>query len=59
MERVRVTVQASDPISAEGLTSYLRSRCEIEVLPAGRRAEADVAVMEMERPAVGTLSVLR
>jgi DNA-binding NarL/FixJ family response regulator len=59
VERVRVAVQASDPISARGLTSYLRARPEFDVLAAEHRAEADVAVVAAERLAADVVAALR
>lgn len=45
MERVCVAVQAPDPISAAGLASCFRGSAGFDVLPADRRADADVAVV--------------
>jgi DNA-binding NarL/FixJ family response regulator len=48
VERVRVAVQAPDPISAAGLASSFRTGTDFDVLPAERRADADVAVVMVE-----------
>lgn len=45
----RVAIEASDPISQVGLTSYLASRPEVTVLPSGHRDAADVVVLAPER----------
>lgn len=59
MERVRVVVQATDPISAAGLTSQLGQWPEIRVVPADRRDEADVAVVATDRLSPAVVSALR
>ncbi|HEX3781148.1 MAG TPA: response regulator transcription factor [Pseudonocardiaceae bacterium] len=45
MERVRVGVQASDPITSVGVANCLDSRAEIMLLPSIRPAELDVLVL--------------
>ncbi|GLZ29295.1 helix-turn-helix transcriptional regulator [Lentzea sp. NBRC 105346] len=54
-----VAVQAADPISGAGLTSHLASHHEVEVLPADRRADADVAVVAVDRLTAEVVTVLR
>ncbi|MCP2163585.1 helix-turn-helix transcriptional regulator [Goodfellowiella coeruleoviolacea] len=56
MERVRVAVKASDPLSQAGITSYLTSRPEVLVV-TGQPADADVVVFAADRiiPAVAAL----
>lgn len=57
MERVRVLIQATDPITYVGLSSYLRSRQEVTVVE--HRDEADVQVFSTERVSPDALSRLR
>ncbi len=59
MDKVRVIVQASDPLSHAGLLSCLRSRPELTVLPAVRRAEADVLVVAVDRLTAEAVAGLR
>lgn len=59
MERVRVAVQAPDPISAAGLTSSLRERADFDVLPVEHRSDADVAVVVVEAFTPGVVATLR
>ncbi|SDH48198.1 DNA-binding response regulator, NarL/FixJ family, contains REC and HTH domains [Lentzea fradiae] len=59
MERVGVVVQAADHLSMAGLTSYLGSRDEIEVLDWDRRARADVVVVAVDRMGPALLTGLR
>ena len=59
MERVRVTVQAPDPISAAGLTSCFSARPDFDVLPAERRMDADVAVVAVESFTTDVVAALR
>lgn len=59
MERVRVVVQATDPISAAGLTSHLGQRRELMVVPADSRGEADVAVVAADQLSPDVVSALR
>jgi DNA-binding NarL/FixJ family response regulator len=59
MERVRVVVQATDPISAAGLTSHLGQREEFVVVPADLRGEADVAVVAADQLSPEVVSALR
>jgi DNA-binding NarL/FixJ family response regulator len=59
VERVRVAVQAPDPISAAGLISSLRARVDFEVLPGGRRSGADVAVVVVEAFTPSVVATLR
>ena len=55
--RVRVAVQAADPISRAGLTSHLDSRPELVIVPTERLA--DVLVIAPERLSAGVLSGMR
>ncbi|MEV0054789.1 response regulator transcription factor [Saccharopolyspora shandongensis] len=57
MERVRVAVQAADPITRAGLTSCLTSRPELVIEPT--RAEADVIVFATDRVNTQVLADLR
>lgn len=54
---VRVAVQAADPISRAGLTSYLDSCPELVIVPTERLA--DVLVIAPERLSAGALSGMR
>ena len=45
VETLRVSLAADDPLSADGAASALRGRSDVEILPAHRRAEADVVVL--------------
>ncbi|MEV0704186.1 response regulator transcription factor [Saccharopolyspora sp. NPDC050389] len=57
MERVRVAVQAADPITLAGLTSCLMSRPELVIEPTC--AEADVIVFATDRVNTQVLADLR
>jgi DNA-binding NarL/FixJ family response regulator len=57
MERVRVFIQTTDPITYVGLSSYLQSRPEVVVVD--HRDEADVLVFSTERVGPEALSRLR
>ncbi|MEV0054788.1 response regulator transcription factor [Saccharopolyspora shandongensis] len=57
MERVRVAVQAADPITLAGLVSCLKSRSELFVVPSP--AEADVVVFAADRVNAQVLAGLR
>lgn len=59
MERVRVVVQTADHLSMAGLTSYLGSRAEIEVLDRDRRTRAHVVVVAVDRMGPEVLTELR
>ncbi|MEV4315362.1 response regulator transcription factor [Actinocrispum sp. NPDC049592] len=56
MERVRVVIQTTDPITYVGLSSYLQSRPEVSVV---ERDQADVLVFSTERVGPEALSRLR
>ena len=56
MERVRVVIQTTDPITYVGLSSYLQSRPEVAVVD---RDQADVQVFSTERVGPEALSRLR
>ncbi len=45
VHRVRLAVHAGDPLSEAGLAAYVARRPDLEVLAAGRDAEADVVVV--------------
>ncbi|MEU6269738.1 helix-turn-helix transcriptional regulator [Saccharopolyspora shandongensis] len=57
MDRVRVAVQAADPITLAGLVSCLMSRSELFVVPSP--AEADVVVLAADRVSAQVLADLR
>lgn len=59
MERVRVALQATDPLSHAGLSTYLESRPELTVLRAAQRDEADVVVVATERLTRDVVTTLR
>ena len=59
MDKVRVAVQASDPLSHAGLLFCLQSRPEVTVLPVTRRADADVLVAAVDRLSADAVAVLR
>lgn len=55
--RVRVAVQAADPISHAGLTGCLRRRRDLVVVPATR--DADVVIRAPTRLSAGVLADMR
>lgn len=57
MERVRVVIQAADPITYVGLSSYLQSRGEVQVVE--QRDQADVQIISTERVGPEVLAKLR
>ncbi|GAA0568644.1 helix-turn-helix transcriptional regulator [Saccharopolyspora erythraea] len=57
MERVRVAVQAADPVTLAGLASCLKSRAELLVVPT--QAEADVVVFAADSVTSEVLADLR
>ncbi|PKW18097.1 helix-turn-helix transcriptional regulator [Saccharopolyspora spinosa] len=57
MDQVRVAVQAADPITVAGLTSYLKSRSELILVPSP--AEADVIVFAADPVSAKVLADLR
>ncbi|MEV0084166.1 response regulator transcription factor [Saccharopolyspora sp. NPDC050642] len=57
MDRVRVAVQAADPITLAGLVSCLKSWSELFVVPSP--AEADVVVFAADRVSAQVLADLR
>lgn len=59
MERVRVAVHASDPITHAGVSSYLRSRGEVLVVPNSQMTEADVLVVAADVVTAEIMSMLR
>lgn len=57
--RIRVVVQAADPITDAGLVSSLESCAGVVVLSTERRTEADVVVVAADRLTSEVVSVLR
>ena len=57
--RVRVAVQASDPISHAGLTGCLLRQRELVVVPAARPEDADVVILAPTRLNVSVLADMR
>ncbi|WP_394378925.1 response regulator transcription factor [Saccharopolyspora spinosa] len=57
MDQVRVAVQAADPITVVSLTSYLKSRSELILVPSP--AEADVIVFAADPVSAKVLADLR
>jgi DNA-binding NarL/FixJ family response regulator len=57
--RVRVVVQASDPISQAGLTGCLERRPELVVVPATRPEDADVVILAPTRLSASVLADMR
>ena len=49
MEKVRVALHATDPVSAAGLTRLLESRADLTLVGEAHRAEADVTVIGTDR----------
>lgn len=45
MHKIRLAARVPDPLSRAGITGYLRVRPDIELLPEGRLAEADVVLL--------------
>jgi DNA-binding NarL/FixJ family response regulator len=59
VERVRVVLDAVDPLSLAGLSAYLESRSEVTVLPADQRSQAEVRVVAVDRLTPEVVSALR
>jgi DNA-binding NarL/FixJ family response regulator len=59
VEQVRVTIEATDPLSLAGLTTFFESRPEVTTLPGDQRAEADVRVVAIDRLTSDATSALR
>ncbi len=59
MEQVRVALQATDPLSLAGLTRFLESRPEVQILVPELRADADVTVVATDRLTSDVISALR
>src|SRR5262245_31636362 len=57
MERVKVVIQATDPITYVGLSSYLQQRPEVVVVE--QRDQAEVQVLSTERVGPEALARLR
>ena len=57
MERVKIVIQATDPITYVGLSSFLQSRPEVVVVE--QRDQADVQVLSTERVGPEALAKLR
>jgi DNA-binding NarL/FixJ family response regulator len=54
----RVAVKASDPISHAGITRYLASRPEVQVLAPPRWADADVVILVPDRLTMPNLAAI-
>ncbi|WP_028183243.1 helix-turn-helix transcriptional regulator [Salinispora arenicola] len=59
MEQVRVVLRASDPLSYEGLLSYLQSRSEFMVVDPADQAEATVFVVSCDQLTADVVALLR
>ncbi|QQQ73633.1 response regulator transcription factor [Saccharothrix sp. 6-C] len=59
MERIRVVVQAADHLSMTGLTTYLGSRPDLELLDGPLPVKPDVVVMAVDRLGVEVVARLR
>jgi DNA-binding NarL/FixJ family response regulator len=59
MARVRVVVHSTDPMTYVGLTSYLKSRPEVQVVDKQDAGQADVAVFSTERLTSEAMNRLR
>lgn len=59
MEQVRVSLQATDPLSHAGLAALLQYRTDVTVVRPALRAEADVLVMAAERLSSDVVASLR
>lgn len=59
MEQVRVVLRASDPLSYEGLLSYLQSRSEFTVVDPTDQAEATVFVVSCDQLTADVVALLR
>lgn len=59
MQHYRVAVKASDPISFTGITRYLASRPEVEVLAPPQWAAADAVILVPGRLDQPTMAALR
>lgn len=59
MEKLRVALQATDPLTHEGLASYVRSRPEMILLRAVEHTEAEVLIVSVERLTTDAVAMLR
>src|SRR5262245_16331279 len=59
MERLRVVVRAADAIAHAGVTSYLRSRAQISVVPASHLGTAHVLVVVADAVTAEIIAMLR
>lgn len=59
MEQVRVVLRASDPLSYEGLLSYLQSRSEFTVVDPADQVEATVFVVSCDQLTADVVALLR
>lgn len=59
MEQVRVVLRASDPLSYEGLLSYLQSRSEFTVVDPADQVEATVFVVSCDHLTADVVALLR
>jgi DNA-binding NarL/FixJ family response regulator len=55
---VAVAVLADDPLIGQGAAAHLRAHQEVRVLDAGRQAEAEVALIIVDRITEGTLELV-
>jgi DNA-binding NarL/FixJ family response regulator len=59
VEKVRVSLQAMEPLSHAGLATFLQSRPELVLLRAAERAEAKVLVVSADRLSTDVVALLR
>ncbi|HWS33516.1 MAG TPA: response regulator transcription factor [Actinoplanes sp.] len=59
MDQVRVALRAMDPLSHEGLTSFLQSRPEFALIRTDDRADATVLVVSADRLSADVVAMLR
>jgi DNA-binding NarL/FixJ family response regulator len=59
MEQVRISLQATDPLSHAGLAALMQYRTDVTVLRPAQRAEADVLVLAAERLSSDVVASLR
>ena len=59
MHKIRLAARVPDPLSRAGITGYLRIRPDIELLPDGRLAEADVVLLVTDVLGAGIVEELR
>nr|WP_221380784.1 response regulator transcription factor [Actinoplanes polyasparticus] len=59
MERLRVAVHSTDPLSHAGLVSFLQAQAEVVIVPDDRPDLVQVVVMSAERLSVDVAATLR